>query len=174
MRLLLLPLLVFACAPLTTETLPPLAPSEQALLGPLALPRALLDAAGQPARLDAMRGSAGTVVILTASFCDPRELGALLAQAEALRAQGIAVVVVSLDHDPRALDDLVRPPGLAVLTADVDARAALRAQTVLPTTLLLDAGGQQLRRYDGEVPLASLTSDLERVPEYVAARRRKS
>ncbi len=166
MRSFLWPLLLVACAPLP-EPVRSLAPSEQsALLEPLGRP--LLDTAGQPVRLEGVRGPAGTVVVLTASFCDSSELGSLLAQAGALRAQGVEIVVVSLDHDPRALDGMVRPPEVAILNAEADARGALRAQTVLPTTLLLDGRGQQLRRYDGEVPLGSLARDLERVPEYVA------
>ncbi len=169
MKSVLLVLLFAACAPIA-ESVRPLEPSEHgaALLGPLAVPDALLDPAGQPAQLARVRGAAGTVVVLTASFCDTSQLEPLLSQARVLRQQGLEIVVVSLDHDARALDGMVRPPEVVMLSAEAGTRAALRAQTVLPTTLLLDGEGRQLRRYDGEVPLAALAGDLERVPEFVA------
>ncbi len=169
MKSVLLTLLLAACAPIA-ESVRPLEPSEHGdmLLGPLRAADALLDPAGEPAQLARVRGVSGTIVVLTASFCDANTLEPLLSQAAALRKQGLEIVVVSLDHDPRALDGMVRPAEVAVLSAEAGARTALRAQTILPTTLLLDAQGRQLRRYDGEVPLASLTGDLERVPEFVA------
>ena len=169
MRLVLLPLLLAACAPVL-DPARPLLPSEhgQALLAPLIQDGVLLDLAGAPARLPSLRGRAGTVIVLTASFCDPAALGNLLRQAAVLRPQGVEIVVISLDHDQRSFDELVRPPEVPILTASADARSSLRAETMLPTTVLLDAAGRVLRRYDGEVPVADLAADLERVPDYIA------
>lgn len=165
-RLLAVALALGCAAPEPPAPLTPLGiPSPT---GALARSAALWTVDGEPRSLDALLGPVGTIVVVTAGWCRTCEapLGVLAGLAPSYAARGVRVVVINVDADLGDGRHFVRTrqsADVAHVLAGSEARAALRSDTLVPTTLLLDGDGSTLRRYDGEIAVAELTRDVPRI-----------
>jgi thiol-disulfide isomerase/thioredoxin len=113
------------------------------------------DADGRDTRFDAFRGR-GLVVNFWATWCPPcvAEMPALDRAHAALARDGIEVLALSSDRGGRAqVEPFYQRTGLRHLGIWLDPRGAVgRAFGVrgLPTTILIDRGGQEVGRLEGE------------------------
>lgn len=122
---------------------------------------ALWDEEGEVFSLGDVRGQVGTVVVLTAGWCGDQRttLHALGEPARDFYRRGVQVVVLVLDADAtlgEVFRSAVARPHMPVFLSDAGTRRRVRAETVLPTTLLLDGADRVVRRFDGDVPVAAL------------------
>ncbi len=147
--------------PLAAENLPSLARVLRPVSPPEAVPETpFLDAAGAPHRLGDFKGR-GMVVNLWATWCAPcvAEMPSLQALSVALAPDDIAVLPLSSDrggaatvqtwfdgHAITALPVLLDPKG--ALARAVSARG-------VPTTLIVDRGGQVVARLEGPADWAA-------------------
>jgi thiol-disulfide isomerase/thioredoxin len=138
--------------------------------GDAALPAfTFLDAAGR-AYGPADFAGRGMVINLWATWCPPcvREMPALDALAAAVAAEGIAVLPLSSDRGGLpVVQAFYQRLGLRHLEVWLDPRgAAMRALGArgLPTTLIVDRGGRERARLEGDAAWDA--------PEFVAAIRR--
>lgn len=113
------------------------------------------DAEGRETRFHAFRGK-GLVVNFWATWCPPcvAEMPALDRAQAALSPQGIEVLALSSDRAGRGVvEPFYRRTELQHLKMWFDARGATgRALGIrgLPTTLILDRGGREVARLEGE------------------------
>ncbi len=135
-------------------------------------PVALVDLAGRPWTLDAMRGQ---VVALNfwATWCAPcrTEMPSLQRLQAARRARGLAVVTVNYREGAAAVRDFVRAPfDLPVLLdADGDVAGAWTPR-VFPTTVLVDRAGRPRTVVVGSLDWTGADADRLLEPLLAAAR----
>ena len=125
------------------------------------------DALGQPQALSQWRGKP-LVVNFWATWCPPcrDEMPELSALAENYRAAGLAVLGIASDEgDEVRAFSTAHPVSYPLLAANFEA-ANLAAglgnhQSVLPYTVLIDAQGRIVQRYQGRLDMTKLTRDID-------------
>jgi thiol-disulfide isomerase/thioredoxin len=128
--------------------------------------------AGAPWRLDSLRGK---IVLLNyaATWCAPcrRETPDLVAAAKQLRDRPFEIVGVMMDEGKKiSVDSVVGQYAdqynISYPLIRPNDDPLLRFSGIgLPTSVLLDRQGRQVRTYVGPVSLSTLTADVERVSQ---------
>jgi thiol-disulfide isomerase/thioredoxin len=122
-------------------------------------PGAFTDADGKPHDLSFFKGKI-TLINIWASWCAPcvEELPSLQRLKKAHDSDKFQVVTISEDTGGKvAVEDYFKRLGVSALPEYVDAEAALAGLLKfdgLPGTILLDANGKELGRFDGKADWA--------------------
>jgi len=130
---------------------------------------ALTDLEGAPLAADALRGRL-TLLNVWATWCAPcvKEMPALERLQSQLGGPGFAVVALSVDRGgAHQVKPFLEKAGLSRLTIALDQPgAAMQALELrgLPTTLLLDAEGREVARFEGaaEWDAPAMVADLRK------------
>jgi len=113
---------------------------------------ALADLQGRPFPLDGLRGSVAVVAFWDAT-CAPsrRALPALDRLSASFRDRPLRVLGVALDDDPQAAARFLHdtPPGFPIAWDRHKALSRRLGIVTLPTTLILDADGAEVARFEG-------------------------
>ena len=122
-----------------------------------------LDLSGKPQHLGAYRGK--TILLnFWATWCTPcvAELPRFSAWQRRYGGEGLQVLGVSMDDDPRALERFLHRLPVAYPVVRGDAALGERFGGVfgLPLSLLIGADGRIVARLEGEVDLAELEHEI--------------
>ncbi|WP_169307121.1 TlpA family protein disulfide reductase [Ferrimonas sediminicola] len=134
---------------------------------PAPLPERLTQSAGEIARASPDRG---VIINYWASWCGPcrQELPLLSERADGWRRQQVGVLAVNLDEDARLANEYLLGASLNLsLSAAAASERSLWLAQGIPQTLLLDANGEIIRRWQGamtEQDLQQLSQMVSRLP----------
>ena len=122
--------------------------------------------AGEATKLAPYAGSKVTLVNLWATWCGPcrEEMPALEGLHKKYKAQGFAIVGISMDDDADAVKKFLAKKKLAypvVVSTPKKTDAALGGVEALPTSILLDATGDVLEVLVGAVDLPEIEKSIQ-------------